>query len=46
MQTHNKTTKQQNNQYGNERIRDSKNFKSYIQCVWYLFIMDCTPLRM
>jgi len=33
-------------QYENERICNSKNFTSSIQCDRNLFIMDCTPLRM
>ena len=51
MQPHNKTTRQQDNKTttqpnGNERLCDSKNFESCIQCDRNLFIMDCTTLRM
>jgi hypothetical protein len=37
---------QQQDQYGNERLCDSKNFTSCIQRGRYLFIMDYTPLCM
>jgi len=40
------TTTTTTQQYGNERLYDSKNFTSSIQCDRNLFIMDCTPLRM